>query len=172
MRHRKGWLGVARRSNLAKLARLEKKGYRFSDEYKEKVANAKGKMKTSGMRAEAEIIFNEKQNELYVRSYVMKDKNMPVAKLHKMSTSLVKAKAQSDIVHSIMDKLTEEEITIFKRGRNAHSYTSAKNADIVDYRHATGFEALIGYTYLKKDSQRLSQLLEMSIEAYHIINNS
>ncbi len=101
--------------------------------------------------------------ELYVRNYVMKDANMPVAKLHKKSTSLVKAKAQSEIIHGIMDKLTDEEIAVFKRGRNAHSYTSAKNADIVDYRHATGFEALIGYTYLKKDEKRLKELLDMSI---------
>lgn len=68
MRHQKGWLGVVRRSNLAKLSRLEKRGYVFSEEYKRKVGEAKGKMKTSGMRANAEIIFNEKQNDLYIRN--------------------------------------------------------------------------------------------------------
>lgn len=101
--------------------------------------------------------------ELYVRNYVMKDANMPVAKLHKKSTALVKAKAQSDIIYAIMDKLTDEEVAVYKRGRNAHSYTSAKNADIVDYRRATGFEALIGYIYLIKDEKRLNELLEMSV---------
>ena len=101
--------------------------------------------------------------ELYVRTYVVKDNNMPVAKLHKTATAFVKAGAQSEIIGGIENYLTDEEITIFKRGRNAHSYTSAKNADIVDYRRATGFEALIGYTYLKKDEKRLQELLRMSI---------
>lgn len=101
--------------------------------------------------------------ELYVRTYVIGEGNMPVAKLHKKSTAFVKAGAQSEIIGGIEKHLTEEEIGIFKRGRNAHSYTSAKNADIVDYRRATGFEALIGYTYLKKDEKRLKELLQMSI---------
>ena len=59
-------------------------------------------------------------------------------------------------------------MNVYKRGRNAHSHTSAKNADIVDYRHATGFEALIGYLYLKKDSVRLNEILDMSYEAVNI----
>ncbi len=101
--------------------------------------------------------------ELYVRTYLVRDNNMPVAKIHKKATAFVKAGAQSKIIGGIEKNLTDEEITVFKRGRNAHSYTSAKNADIVDYRRATGFEALIGYTYLKKDEKRLKELLDMSI---------
>ena len=98
--------------------------------------------------------------ELYIRTMIAKDANIPVSKLHKTATSFVKAKAQSETVHKLMEYLTEEEIKVFKRGRNAKSNTSAKNADIVDYRHATGFEALIGYLYLKKDFDRLNEILK------------
>ncbi len=102
--------------------------------------------------------------ELYVRTHIMKDENMPVNKLHKTATMYVKAKAQSDIIHSIEPMLTQNELAVYKRGRNAHSHTSAKNADIVDYRHATGFEALIGYLYLSKDEQRLDAILSASVK--------
>ena len=71
----------------------------------------------------------------------------------------------SDIMCSDIRNLTEEEISVFKRGRNAHSYTSAKNADIVDYRHATGFEALIGYLFILKRYERINEIIEMSIES-------
>ena len=108
--------------------------------------------------------------EVYIRTHIMKDANMPVNKLHKAATNYVKAKSQSDIVLSIADKLTEEEMAVFKRGRNAHSYTSAKNADIVDYRRATGFEALIGYLYLMGDTPRLKEIIDMSID--YIDNNN
>ena len=102
--------------------------------------------------------------ELYVRTHIMKDENMPVNKLHKAATGYVKAKAQSDVIHAIEHQLTEQELAVFKRGRNAHSHTSAKNADIVDYRHATGFEAVIGYLYLSKSYDRLNEVLAMSID--------
>jgi len=105
--------------------------------------------------------------ELYVRSYIMHDVNMPVSKLHKASTQYVSAKAQAKIYHKIKDRLTEEETEVFKRGRNAHSYTSAKNTDIIDYRISTGLEALIGYTYIKKDETRLREIISMCIEAVH-----
>lgn len=101
--------------------------------------------------------------EVYVRTHIMKDANMPVNKLHKAATEYVKAKAQSDIIQAIADKLTEEETAVYKRGRNAHSNTSAKNADIVDYRRATGFEALIGYLYLIGNKERLNEIIDMSI---------
>ena len=61
-------------------------------------------------------------------------------------------------------KITDEELSVYKRGRNAHSYTSAKNADIVDYRMATGLEALIGYLYIKKEHSRLTELVEKCID--------
>ena len=103
--------------------------------------------------------------ELYVRSYIMHDVNMPVAKLHKFSTKFVSAKAQAKIFHIIKDNLTQEEMDVFKRGRNAHSYTSAKNTNIIDYRISTGLEALIGYTYINKNETRLREIISMCIQA-------
>lgn len=102
--------------------------------------------------------------EMYVRTYIMKDVNMPVSKLHKAATRYVSATNQAFIVKKILDTFTEEEISVYKRGRNAHSYTSAKNADIVDYRMATGLEALIGYLYVKKETQRLEEIMAMCID--------
>lgn len=103
--------------------------------------------------------------EMYVRTRIAKDVNMQVAKLHKIAIKYVSAVAQSKIVRAIEHEFTEEEQNVYKRGRNAHSHTSAKNADIVDYRHATGFEALVGYLYLKKSSNRLDKILSMAFDA-------
>jgi len=102
--------------------------------------------------------------EVYIRSYIMRSDNMPVAKLHKAATRFVSAKAQAQIVKNIMDDFSEVELSVYKRGRNAHSYTSAKNADIVDYRMATGLEALFGYLYIKKDTKRIEELIAKSID--------
>ena len=98
--------------------------------------------------------------ELYIRSMLVSHANMQVNKLHKEATGYVKAKAQAEMIKRIMPELTEEEISIYKRGRNAHSYTSAKNADIVDYRCATGFEALIGYLYINGNTERIYEILK------------
>ncbi len=96
--------------------------------------------------------------ELYVRLYVIKDKYYPVKVLHKTSTSYVKASAQAAYFHKIEGILTEEEMSVFKRGRNTNSHPP-KNADLIDYKIATGVETLIGYTYLKGDRARLMELL-------------
>ena len=106
--------------------------------------------------------------ELYIRSMLISGHNTQVNKLHKEATNYVKAKAQSELLEKIYDRLSEEEITIFKRGRNAHSYTSAKNADIVDYRRATGFEALMGYLYLKDEFPRVVELTKIGLERANI----
>lgn len=105
--------------------------------------------------------------ELYIRTMISKDKNIPVNKLHREATTYVKAKAQSDIIRKIEPYLTEEEFSVYKRGRNAKANTAAKNADIVDYRHATGFEALIGYIYLKKNFERLDEILKLSFRMHN-----
>lgn len=73
---------------------------------------------------------------------------MQVNKLHKKSSALVKAAAQAEFLMAIEDNLTEEEHAVYKRGRNAKSFSMAKNATMKDYRMATGFEALMGYLYL------------------------
>lgn len=98
--------------------------------------------------------------ELYVRKMLVKSSSMPVDKLHKTATSYVKASAQSSSFKKIEDKLTEQEILIYKRGRNAKS-TVPKNADMTDYRIATGLEALIGYIYLTNQKQRLDEIMSM-----------
>lgn len=95
--------------------------------------------------------------ELFIRTYLLHS-NKPVHELHKEATHYVKAKAQSDIVHFLSEDLTEEEITIVKRGRNAKTYSSPKNADIIDYKYATGFETLIGYLYLTGRDERMMEL--------------
>ncbi len=100
--------------------------------------------------------------EVYVRSKVLEGGNTPVNKLHKTSTGYVSARAQSKIIHALESQLSSEELAVYKRGRNAHSNTSAKNADIVDYRHATGFEALIGYLFISGDFERLNEIIELS----------
>ena len=89
--------------------------------------------------------------EVFVRTMVVKGSSCPVSKLFKDSIDFVRAKAQSDIAHRIMEKLNDEENEVLRRGRNAKSNTMPKNADISEYKYATGLEALIGYLYLKKD---------------------
>ncbi|MGE4284721.1 MAG: Mini-ribonuclease 3 [Clostridia bacterium] len=103
--------------------------------------------------------------EMYIRTMLVKKGNMPVHKLHRQATLFVKAKAQSDMIHRIESYLTEEEHTVFKRGRNAKSGTVPKNADLNDYRHATGFEALLGYLYLSKKTKRLIEIIDVAVES-------
>ena len=104
---------------------------------------------------------------LYIRARIMAAGDKKVNELHKLCSRFVKAKAQSDAIYALLPYLTEEEEAVYKRGRNAKSYTTAKNADITTYRHATGFEALIGYLYLSKNDERLKFILDRS---YEIIN--
>lgn len=99
--------------------------------------------------------------ELFIRNYIVSRKKVSVHQLHKESISYVKAKGQKDILFKIKDDLTEEEWNTVKRGRNAKSGTIPKNADVQDYKYATGFEALIGYLYLLKRYDRLAEVLEL-----------
>lgn len=102
--------------------------------------------------------------EIVIRTILVHDGNAPVNKLHKRASNLVKASAQKEIFHKIRDELTEEEMSVFKRGRNAKSFTSAKNATIGEYRIATGFEALMGYLYLDNRMNRLIELVKKGLE--------
>ena len=101
--------------------------------------------------------------ELIIRTVLVKKGNCPVNRLHKKASSLVKAGAQSAIMEVIEEKLTPEELSVYRRGRNAHSPTMAKHATMADYRRATGFEALMGYLYLKEDYTRMLTLIRMGI---------
>ena len=103
--------------------------------------------------------------ETHIREYLIKQNvNRKVNDLHKSAVKYVKAKAQATIMHEIEEQLTEEELRIYKRGRNQKSHTSPKNADIIDYKHATGFEALIGYLHLGKEKERLEYIIEEGIK--------
>ena len=104
--------------------------------------------------------------ELIVRSILVSMGNRPVNKLNKDATSLVKAAAQSEIVKLISDNLSEEEYTVFKRGRNSSPHTMAKNASMTDYKYATGFEALIGFLYLDNRCDRALELVKLGIDLY------
>ena len=101
--------------------------------------------------------------ELIIRTILVKKGNCPVNHLHKKASSLVKAGAQSAIMEVIEEELTPEELSVYRRGRNAHSPTMAKHATMADYRRATGFEALMGYLYLKEDYTRMLTLVRMGI---------
>ena len=101
--------------------------------------------------------------ELVIRTILVKKGNCPVNRLHKKASSRVKAGAQSAIMEVIEEKLTPEELSVYRRGRNAHSPTMAKHATMADYRRATGFEALMGYLYLKEDYTRMLTLIRMGI---------
>jgi len=103
-------------------------------------------------------------HELYIRTLLLSQGNAPVHKLHKRSIDYVKAKAQSDTIHKMMELLTAEEQDAVRRGRNAKSGTIPKNADVTEYKYATGFEALLGYLYIKGDYTRLLELLKLSTE--------
>ncbi|MBP5600655.1 MAG: ribonuclease III [Lachnospiraceae bacterium] len=101
--------------------------------------------------------------EVVIRTITLSKGNRAIEKVHKDATKYVNAKAQADIIEKIQPILTEEELNIYKRGRNAKSNTKAKNASITDYRKATGFEALMGYLYLMDKTDRMLDLIKEGI---------
>ncbi len=106
--------------------------------------------------------------DLIVRTLLVEQANTPVKKLHLKACSIVKAKSQAHLILSIEDELTDEEYSIFKRGRNAKASSVAKNAEIHDYRNATGFEALFGYLYLSGHLNRAIDLMKLGMERLNI----
>ena len=102
--------------------------------------------------------------ELVVRTVLVERKNTQPEKLHKAATKIVKAETQALMIEAIKEELTEEELAVYKRGRNAKAVTRAKNATMSEYRRATGFEALMGYLYLKGDMERMVKLIHMGVE--------
>lgn len=102
--------------------------------------------------------------ELVVRTVLVERKNTQAEKLHKAATQIVKAETQARMIEALKDSLTPEEMSAYKRGRNAKAVTRAKNATMADYRKATGFEALMGYLYLKGDMERMIELIHLGVE--------
>ena len=103
--------------------------------------------------------------DLIIKSLVINEGNKQVQKLHRETSSMVQASAQSKMMRTIQEHLTEEEHAVFKRGRNAKSVSPAKNQSITDYRRATGFEALMGYLYLKKEWKRMLDLVKIGLDS-------
>ena len=101
--------------------------------------------------------------ELVVRTILVEKGNTQVNKLNQRANRLVKASAQSEMIEKLKPYLTEEEMAVFKRRRNAKSYTMAKNATMSDYRRATGFEALMGYLYLTEQWERMLELIKLGM---------
>ncbi|MCC5895452.1 MAG: Mini-ribonuclease 3 [Alkalibacterium sp.] len=104
--------------------------------------------------------------ELRIREYLIGQGQTKPNVLHSQATTYVSAKAQAFLVDQLIDadKLTEEEMDFFKRGRNAKSYSKAKNTDAQTYSFSTGFEAVMGYLHLTKQSDRLDELTNWCIQ--------
>ena len=102
--------------------------------------------------------------DLVIRTVVVERGNTSANNLHKKAVRYVNAGAQAQMIEALREELSEEERTIYKRGRNAKSYTTAKNASVIDYRKATGFEALCGYLYLTGRQERMLALIRTAIE--------
>lgn len=103
--------------------------------------------------------------EIFIRNHILaSNSELSVHKMHKKAINYVKAKSQAEIIHKLEETLTEDESYIYKRGRNAKSGTIPKNAEVRDYRMATGFEALVGYLYLVGDKDRLEYMFTSSVE--------
>lgn len=102
--------------------------------------------------------------DLIIRTVVVERANRSANKLHKMVIQYVNAGTQARMITAIEEELTEEEKAVYHRGRNAKSYTSAKNASIGDYRKATGLEALFGYLYLRGETDRLLALVKLAFD--------
>lgn len=102
--------------------------------------------------------------EIVIRTKMINQGSLQVSKLHKRSSDLVKAGSQARLIKLIEEILTEEERAVYKRGRNAKSGTSAKNASMIDYRTATGMEALVGWLFLREEYERMVYLISCGLE--------
>lgn len=102
--------------------------------------------------------------DLMVREKLVCTANRAVGVLNNEKVKMVCCQAQSEFYKRIEPLLTDEELAVYKRGRNAHTSHTPKNASVADYHSATGFEALLGYIYLKGDLERLKSLFNIMTE--------
>lgn len=103
--------------------------------------------------------------ELFVRESLVTEANRPVGELNRRKVSLVNCESQAQAIRLITPYLTDEEVAVYKRGRNAFTRNTPKNSSVADYHSATGLEALFGYLYLKGDLKRLRQLFSYITES-------
>ena len=104
--------------------------------------------------------------DLLVKKYFVTHSNMQPHKYHVEVSKIVKAVNQADYIDQIMEELSEDELDVYKRGRNTNTHYKAKNAAMGQYRKATGLEALYGYLYLKGDMERLQYFVNGMIKQY------
>ena len=103
--------------------------------------------------------------DLVIRTVVVERGNRSANRLHREAVAYVNARVQARMIDALESGLTEEELAVYHRGRNAKSYTTAKNASVIEYRKATGFEALCGYLYLLGRQERMLTLIREAIAA-------
>ena len=103
--------------------------------------------------------------DLYVRSRLIAEHGgMNVNKLHSAAIKFVCAKGQSDAVQYLEPQLSEAELAAYKRGRNTKTYTVPKNAEVGDYHRATGFESLLGWLYMRRETERMEELMQAAYD--------
>ena len=99
--------------------------------------------------------------ELALRSYLVREDRKALKDLHNKATQMARAESQACFLKSLLEHLTEEELAVVRRGRNAKSRSFPKRTKVTEYRMSTGLEALLGYLYLKGDLERLEELLSL-----------
>ncbi|MBQ7964605.1 MAG: ribonuclease III [Ruminococcus sp.] len=102
--------------------------------------------------------------DLLVRQHLVSLANRPVKELNQMKVTLVNCKSQADAVKVIIDCLSEDELDVYKRGRNVKVNTASKHSSLADYHAATGLEALFGYLYLSSNTERIKELFTLILE--------
>lgn len=102
--------------------------------------------------------------DIIIRTKVVAKGNVPVSKMHKACSDVVRASSQAALLDAIFNELNDEEKEVVRRGRNAKSKTTAKNASMIDYRNATALEALVGYLYITGQVERMQQLVKIGLE--------
>ena len=121
-------------------------------------------MKTGEMNGASLAYLGDAVIELMVREMLLSRDMGDVGKMNKIADGLVRATYQSQAMDRLLPMLTEEEVAVFKRGRNTHSHTVPKSAKVSDYRKATGMEALFGFLHLEGRRERLAELFAVAFE--------
>lgn len=127
--------------------------------------NTLNKTETYNLNPQSLAFVGDAVFSLYIRQKIVISNLYKPNQEHKLSTDFVKASGQSQIIKEIESVLTEEETRLYKRARNYKTNNIAKNAKVVDYKRATGFEALLGYLYLTNETERLEYLMNLGYNA-------
>lgn len=101
--------------------------------------------------------------DLIIRTLIMSRGNKAVGKMHKEASTYVNANSQGQMYHAVIPYLSEEEMAVMKRGRNANSGRTPKNANMSAYKHATGFESLLGHLYISDKTDRVVELIKIGL---------